>query len=267
MKSLKTQRGFTLVELLISVTIGLLVTSATIFIYISVAESSTITLKASKLNQELAAVLTVMTNDIRRAGYSNAALANLNAPQNNIFSAIDNTALEVIDNMTDNNQVAANSAAGGECIVYVYDFNDNGNLDDADIGGFRLNNGVVQMRQQGDIVSNVNDHDNCNDADDTWLNMTDGSLITVSALNFSLDSSECLNASEPNGLDDDGDGDIDNAEEIDCYTQVPANGSGDVTVETRGVTISVTGNLVNDPTVTLTLNEDIRVRNDLIRVR
>mgnify|MGYP001818328772 FL=1 len=114
MKSLKTQRGFTLVELLISVTIGLLVTSATIFIYISVAESSTITLKASKLNQELAAVLTVMTNDIRRAGYSNAALANLNAPQKNIFSAIDNTALEVIDNMTDNNQVAANSAAGGE---------------------------------------------------------------------------------------------------------------------------------------------------------
>ena len=97
--------------------------------------------------------------------------------------------------------------------------------------------------------------------------MTDGSLITVSALNFSLDSSECLNASEPNGVDDDGDGDIDNAEEIDCYTQVPANGSGDVTVETRGVTISVTGSLVNDPTVTLTLNEDIRVRNDLIRVR
>lgn len=264
MKNFNTQRGFTLVELLISVTIGLLITSATIFIYVSVAQSSTITLKASKLNQELAALLTVMTNDIRRAGYSNDGLANITT---NIFSATDDTALEVIDNMTDNNQIAANSAAGGECIVYAYDSNDDGNLDDTDIGGFRLNNGVVQMRQQGDVVSNANDHDNCNDADDTWLDMTDGSLVTITNLNFALDNSECLNASEPDGLDNDGDGDIDNAEEVDCYTEVPANGSGNLTVETRGVTISVTGNLVNDTAVTLTLNEDIRVRNDLIRIR
>ena len=263
----KLQRGVTLVETMIAMLIGLVVIGGAITIYVSTVSSSTATLKSSKLNQELGTLMNVMTNDIRRAGFWGNAAANLTTPQDNPFSALNDTTLEVMDTMTNDAQIAANNAAGGECIVYTYDRDNNGNVDDPDITGFRLNNGVVQMRQQGDIANNPNDHDHCNNANDTWLDVTDGNLIDVNTLNFSLGSSECLNTAEPNGVDDDANGTIDNSEEADCYAQVPAAASGDITVETRQVTVSVTGALINDANTILTLTEDVRVRNDFVRVR
>ena len=261
----KTQRGFSLVEIMISMVIGLLVIVGASTIYVSTVSSSTATLKSSKINQELAALMNVMTNDIRRAGYWGISASNVNKPHTNPFATVDNTALEIMDNMTNSAQVAVNSATGGECIVYTYDADDDGNLNNGDIVGFRLNNGVVQMRQRGNVTANPDDHDNCNDADDTWLDVTDGNLITVSNLNFSLGNSQCQNTEEPNGVDDDADGTIDNAAEADCYVRLPSG--GDITVETRQVTVSVTGFLASDTDTTLTLTEDVRVRNDLVRVR
>ena len=265
----KPQRGVTLVEMMVAMVIGLVVVGGAITIYVSTVSSSTATLSSSKLNQELSALINVMTNDIRRAGFWGDAANNLENPQDNPFAALNDTALEVIDDMANDTQIAANGTTG-ECIVYAYDADTTDSppaVNDIDIVGFRLNNGVVQMRQQGDIANNPNDHDNCNNANDTWLDVTDGNLINVTALNFDLSSSECLNTIEPNGVDDDADGTIDNDPEPLCYNQVPAAGSGIVTVETRQVRVTVSGALVNDPGTTLTLNEDVRVRNDWVRVR
>src|SRR5690606_35070928 len=103
-------------------------------------------------------VMTVMTNDIRRAGYwGNLALSDYANPHLNPFAQVDVTALEV---HAGNVEQAATGA--GECIVYAYDADNDGVLDNEDIRGFRLNNGVVQMRANGDVTNAT--HDSCTDA-------------------------------------------------------------------------------------------------------
>ena len=60
---------------------------------------------------------------------------------------------------------------------------------------------------------------------------------------------------------------VDDDGEADCYAAVPANGSGDVTVETREVQITLDAELTNDDFVNLTLTQNVRVRNDWVRSR
>jgi hypothetical protein len=124
----------------------------------------------------------------------------------------------------------------------------------------------VEMRRMGDVTANTR-HDSCDDSDDSWLPITDSRVVTVTNLNFSLANSKCLNTVEPNEADEDSNGTNDNAEEMDCYNLVPAASSGNITVETRQVDITLDGKLVADNSVTATLSQSVRVRNDLIRVR
>jgi len=259
-----TQHGFSLIELMIGLVVGMIVVAGVTNVYLSTVTSSSTTLKQSKLNQELTSLLSVMSNDVMRAGVWETN--DYTAPETNPFSQIDVTALEVMDTMANNAQVAANSSSGGECIVYAYDADLDNNLDDADIRGFRLNNGVVQMRNEGNTGVNTR-HDSCANANDDWRDVTDGRLIEITSFNFALDNSRCLNAREPDGVDNDSDGTIDEAGEMDCYATVPTNGSGDVTVETRQIEITVAGRLVTDNSVSATVSQSVRVRNDLVRVR
>ncbi|WP_455367020.1 PilW family protein [Kaarinaea lacus] len=259
------QNGFSLVELMVGMVVGMIIVAGATNVYLTTVVSSSDTLKQSKLNQELSTLMSVMAGDIIRAGVT----GNLDytSPQSNAFNQVDNTALEVIDNMTDNNQVGwADRATGGSCIVYAYDADLDGTVDDTDIFGFRLNNGVVEMRQQGDVVNNTR-HDSCNDADDTWLPVTDGRVVNVTNLNFTFPESKCINTQEPNDADEDGDGTNDNSGELDCYDTVPANGSGKITVEVRQIDIKVEGQLVADASVSVDFQQSVRVRNDLVRVR
>src|SRR5690606_34650790 len=135
--------------------------------------------------------------------------------------------------------------------------------DAEELGGFRLNAGVVQTRTAG----NTADPDTCASASNTWVDLTDPDFVTVSQLNFDLAGSRCLNSREPDSVDNDGNGTVDNAEEADCYTVLPVAGSGDLTVETRQIRISLSGNLTNDAFVSLDLVQDLRVRNDWVRAR
>ena len=200
--------------------------------------------------------------DVRRAGYTGNV--NTAALSTNSFNQVDNTALKVIDSKASNTGVAANSGTGGECIVYTFDANEDGVVDDTDIFGFRLNGGVVQMRQMGDAGNAA--QDSCaNDTDDTWLDVTDGATVTVETLNFALNMSACVNVSEPDLVDDNGNSTVDDAAELDCYITAPS--AGDITVETREITITLVGSLASDSDVRMTMSQSVRVRNDLVRDR
>ena len=48
---------------------------------------------------------------------------------------------------------------------------------------------------------------------------------------------------------------------------MPAAGSGNITVETREIVITLTANLTNDTFVRLSQSQSVRVRNDFVRVR
>lgn len=252
------QRGLTITELMITVALGMTVISSILLGYLATYRSSLNTLSASRLNQDMGALMAVIKGELRRDGYT-ANFLTPNFPLDNAFNVANDTALEVFDSMAGNNQQGAQGS--GSCIVYAYDRDEDGNVDADELGGFRLNAGVVEMRTSG----NVADPDTCASAGNTWAALTDPGFITINTLNFNLAGSQCLNSREPDGVDNDGNGTVDNAEEADCYAVLPVVGSGDLTVDTREIAITLTGSLANDAFVSMTLTGNVRVRNDWVR--
>ncbi|WP_394176743.1 PilW family protein [Thalassotalea litorea] len=253
------QGGFSLVELLVAMVLGMMVLSGITSIYVSTVKSSADTLKSSKLNTQLMTIMSVMSNDIRRAGFWGNFTSQ---PTLNPFNQLNDTALVIINNVSSDTQITANADTDGQCVLFAYDENENGIVDAAtEYFGFRLNAGVAQMR----AVGTVTDGDSCNNG--VWLDLSDSDLYTITQLTFNPKNSRCIDSSEPNGIDDDGLSSTNDAEEANCYTTVPASGSGVITVETREIEITLAGMLNKDTDVTMAINQSVRVRNDLIRVR
>lgn len=260
------QRGLSLIELMVAMAAGMIVVAGVTSVYISTLTSSSGTLKQSRLNQELTTVMSVMSNDIRRAGiWQGAGGALYSTPQSNQFSSSGNTALTIV-NRSSNTAVDPFGAAwpgtsSGDCILYAYDSPGSGTLgtlDNSDIVGFRLNSGVVQMRTQGDTSTTNNDL--CTTG--TWNDMSDAEAITITALSFDLVNSACINTAEPNGIDDNTNGAVDEAGERDCYSVPPS--SGDITTQTRQIDITLTGEVSGDTLIKSTQRQSVRVRNDLV---
>ncbi|MDX1490103.1 MAG: hypothetical protein R3332_02380 [Pseudohongiellaceae bacterium] len=260
-KTVTQQSGFTLTELMITVGLSLSIISSVLVGYLGTYTGSMDTLSSSKVNQDLSALMNLMVNDIRRTGYSGDPTV-ASTPTNNLFNVNGVTALEVYDSATTNNQVAATGS--GSCIVYAYDRDEDGVVDADELSGFRLVAGVVQMRTAGNVLN----PDTCADFNNTWTALTDPGLVTVTNLTFDLSGSSCINTREPDNIDNDASGVADNAEEADCYdAPLPTNGSGDITIETRQVTITLTGNLASDAFVRQTQTQNVRIRNDMVRIR
>jgi prepilin peptidase dependent protein B len=256
----KYQSGLTLTELMITVGLGMGVISSILLGYLATYTSSMNTLAGSRLNQEMSALMGLMVGELRRAGYT-ANFTTPDFPVDNAFNQAATTSLRVFNSMAGNvNQGATGS---GSCIVFAYDRNENGVVDTEELGGFRLNGGVVEMRTAGNVAA----PGTCESANNTWVGLTDAGMVTITDLVFSLADSQCLNTREPDLIDNDVDGTIDNPEEADCYATLPVNGSSDITVETRQITITVSGNLTNDAFVRNSLSQNVRVRNDWVRVR
>jgi len=271
----KQQRGLSLIELMISTAIGMIIIGAATSVYIATLKSSSTALKNSKLNQELTTLMTVTSNDIRRAGFDFGL--DTSAPQTNAFSQVGDTALTVRDDKDDDTDEGIGPTANaGECILYSYDLSNPtqaaNDVDNNELFGFRLNTatGAVEMRRLVDnaaaILGNT-EEDSCDDAGHNWETVTDSNLIEVTRLDFNLSTSTCLNVTKKDGADNDGDTNIDEDDEINCYNAGTTISTGDITVETREVDITLEGRLVNDTSVQATLNNIVRVRNDLIRIR
>lgn len=251
------QTGFTITELLITLALSLGIVSSVLVGYLATFSSSMQTLAGSKLSLDLAALMNLMASDIRRAGYSGNLLTD---PLGNPFNLPDGTTLEVFDS-ADSAQKSGPQGRGS-CVVFAYDSDEDAVVDANELVGFRLSHGVVEMRTTGNLAAS----DSCTSSGSTWMALTDPDFITITVLDFNLAESACLNTREPDGVDNDGNGTIDNPEEYECYlAPFPAAGSRDITVETRQVTITLTGALTGDTFTRMSLAQHVRVRNDLVR--
>ncbi|MEN8168657.1 MAG: prepilin-type N-terminal cleavage/methylation domain-containing protein [Pseudomonadota bacterium] len=282
------QRGLTLIELMIGMAIGLIVVGMVLSVYLTTLRTSGDTIKSSRLNQEIAAIMNIMVNDIRRAGYALASgpdwdnpdpvtglidpddYDNLLEPSTNPFNQLGSTALEV-HNAADDDQ---GSQGSGSCIVYAYDANIDGDLDDNESFGFRLNatGDAIQMRQS--IDSAAGDVSNsCDNANDTWATLNDEESVTITGLTFALLDSSCINTLEPDEVDNDGAGGVDDWGERDCYTIDPADYRATYpadesipVVEVRNVLITLNAQLIDDTDVSITLQQHVTIRNNLVRL-
>jgi prepilin peptidase dependent protein B len=200
------QRGVTLVELMIALAIAVVIIAAVMAVFITTVRHSRESLEQGRLNTELHRTIRIIARDIGRAGY----WASATSSQTNPFT----------QSSTD---LTVNGA--GNCILLSYDNNGDGSLPAVNSGtdderyGFRLISGAIQYRPVSATFS-------CTASAASWTNMTDPSLVTITAFSVTINTS-----SEP-------------------------------PMEIRNVTISITGQLVSNTSITKTISQTVKVQND-----
>ena len=214
LKCYKRSVGFTLVDIIIALAIGVVVLGGAISLYNYFILQTTRSIQLLNLKMELYTAVDYMVTELKRAGYWNQFA--VGAPGSNPFNA---AAYTIIVN------------AGGDCISFAYDKNGDGQLpaigtspqDERFV--FRLSSNVVQIRTPNASFS-------CT-ANTGWQNLTDTSLLNVTALNFTLTATNVVvNAHTTNVL--------------------------------RAVTITMTGVSPSNASVTSTITRTVKIRNNYI---
>jgi len=144
MTKIKKQAGLTLIEMMIAMLIGLLVTGSIISVFISNVKSSSENVRMIQLNQELRTVMTFISDEIKRSGYS-----------------ADPTIITFID---DFNTATAN------CVLYSYDVNGNGVQTTNEKFGFRLNGNTIEWGSNVACGANAN-----------WQDLTEANIADITA--------------------------------------------------------------------------------------
>jgi len=239
---MKKQLGFTLIEIMIALLLGLIVVGAIVNIYVATVSSSSGIIRSTRLNHDLDAVMTLMINDIKRAGYWGRANVAADSRVNPFTMA------------TTNIQIPA-----ATCILYSYDADGDGTVDSNEYYGFKLEDNSIKMRKTGATTAN------CDDG--TWEEFVDGTQLTITALTFSfapidvnmdgdvLDgvdlpaASRCLNVTTGISTDT-------------APTACTAAAAGANLAEKRLVNILLAGQLKSEGAVIKTLSGTIEVRNN-----
>lgn len=206
-----TQQGFTLIELMISMVIGLIILAAVISMFVTMIKADNDYLKSIRLNQELRAAMSLITRDIRRSGANrNAAADTATTPPTlptNPFSLAGTTRI-LIGNpgSTTGTSISFSYDAVADAITELY--------------GYQLDSTAGTERIESCSGSTAG----CG----TWQPVTDESLVKITALTFT-------------------------------GTTVTETG-----INIRQITVTLTGQLRKDSTVSRTLTETVKVRNDEI---
>lgn len=246
--NVRAQRGLSLIELMVSIVIGLIVVLGAIQVYVTTARGGVDSTRSNRLTQDLRAVLGIMMDDVRRAGH----MADPTALATNPFTV-----------------AGTDLVVAADCIRYSYDATWNGgaaNVVDAgtDFAGFRYAGNAVQF-----MVSTTNNTTaNCGDALG-WENVTDPSVVNVTAMSFDVTGSKCI-AFDPTTYDEN---------DATTYQSWATTGgtvsactagsagapspfpTGLTLIEVRNVRISLTAQHAADPTLTRTLADTVTLRN------
>jgi len=243
-------KGFTLVEFIISAALSLAAILAVTSIYITSFKIDSKTIQYSRLHDEVTTIMALLSEDIKRAGYvgnSETILTQLDAP-GVAGNPIDTRCAPVSTGCSDSEFRKVVVTNDETCILFAYDFDDDGNYDSPDEAfGYRIKNGRFEARQEAEGCGG-----------DSWLTLTDSDFVLVSDLEFKCKVSDDGDDDdyEPPEIDDDGN--IINIE-LNCAAgNLPYAGdfNGTVTVD-----ISFTATLVDDSAVSITTSEKILVRN------
>ena len=230
----KNQRGVSLIELMIGITVGLIILAGVVTVVARTSFSGLENVRSVQLNQQLRGAMNNIHRELQRAGYVEAWTPGAAS----VSVGLDDDAIALFGTVT-----LGGTCAGGvcDCILYSYDRYPDGAPDgaqgtsggDFELFGFRLNNGVIQRRTSGDPQA-------CNSG--TWQPMTDAS-VTVTTLGFEQDAADST-IYEILGSDD-----------ASCD-------STDTCLSRRKINISIDGELASDSTITLQIRDEVKIKND-----
>ncbi|MBF0346992.1 MAG: prepilin-type N-terminal cleavage/methylation domain-containing protein [Magnetococcales bacterium] len=247
-RSFADQDGISLVELMVALAAGAIVLSGVVQLFSNQAASQAYSHQVIRLNQELRTLEEMMSRELRRAGFWGTT------PDTSGFSIKDNPFWASGFDLTISN---ITGGTANSCILFSYDLDQDGSLDTSSGNderyGFRLATdgsgiGVVQMRRDsaGGTFS-------CGTAygDTDWVDLTDPRNTHYTQVSFSL--SECklkLTAASVSTT---------------CPDTNTIN-SGDPYLTKRQVTITLTGQLVSDSTISMSSTTEVWLRNDKLGV-
>lgn len=215
------QEGATLIELLIGLALSLIVTSGMIALMGNSMGSATRIIQMSQLTDELRNTMSMLSRDVRRANYSPYSIYCYGNPDCGV-SDIDDKVNFIADLDTND---------AGTCLTYFLERSDPDSPEGVGGGGFRLNEGAVEMWIGDGAPPTANDCDG-ND----WLAITDPNFVNITAFNLN--------------------------DETGSFQGTIEQDDGTLTQRTRQIRVQIEGQLVIEPSITRRLEDVIRVRND-----
>lgn len=251
-RSQRFQRGVTLIEVLVGVTVGLIILAGAVTVITNLSFSGLENTRAIRLNHQLRSTLDLIHRDLQRAGY-------VYIWDETVLTSWDDADTDVIERSLG---VAGVINFGGtatdvdgdgyqefSCITFTYDANDDGVVDADEDGvydqtdeifGYRFNGGAVEVGTNVTCANNTN-----------WNDITDAG-ITITALSFEreeFDSAANTGDSQLFEVKEDG------VVEAGC-------GAGDTCLDRRIIHVVLEGQLATDTSVTVALRDEVKIKND-----
>lgn len=159
------QKGLSIVELMITISLGLLLMAALTAVFANTLGVNSRSLRLSQLQEEATTVMSLVVGDLRRTGYR-ADAAKLVYDPTNASTAFNDT-------------IVISNFAGEElnsCIQFSYDADADGVHDGAPENfGYRLQDGRIQRRQSSATCGSSG-----------WQDLTTNEMIAVTDLEFTL---------------------------------------------------------------------------------
>jgi len=211
------QRGLSLVELMVGIAVGLFVVAgATLLVSNQLGDNRRLLLE-TQIQQDLRAAADIIVRDLRRSGYWGAAESGIwhagaVAVSTNPYTAITPTV----------------SGAAASAVTFDYSRGvENGTVEAIEQSGFRLTNGVIQMRVGGN-----------------WQPLTDDRTLRITGFQVTLNTQSL-------GLS--------------CFLPCPVGAANcPPTQALREVSVLISGTAVNDGAVQRSVRSNVRLRNDVV---
>ena len=134
--SARPARGFSLVELMVGMAVGLILLTALVALVMSVLRANADVIASGKLNQEGRAIGDIIQRELKRARFNGLYLTFVGqgGTPTNPFSPI-------------TGQDAAQPLVNDDCIKFSYDTDDDGTLDTNEVKSIFLDDGAVYFSQ------------------------------------------------------------------------------------------------------------------------
>ena len=238
------QRGLSIVEFMVGIAVGLLIVGGATKLFADYIVSNKRLLLETRVNQDLRAAADIVARDVRRAGYWDNALAGV--------WGTGSVAVAPNPHLTGAGAISPTAGTTNEIrYTYARTSGGTGGLDSNEYAGFRLR-----------AVSGVNTLE-MQDGQNNWQAITDPGTVRITAFTVTpapnpltsnlsgycgcLTRLTCVNNNNPAGAND--------------IANPTFNPAGVPTLSIASFQIELTGQAVNDATVTRRVDETVRVRS------
>ncbi len=221
------QAGVTLIETMIGLALSVVVTASMVTLMSNSMGSATRIIQMSQLTDELRNSMSMMSRDIRRANYS----ANSIYCYGNSDCGIDGSATQTAD---------ISITGGNDCFIFGLDRDWDGDASNDDAGAFRRVTigtvGLIEMWVGGSSPNCATATTGCAGPSNDWICVTDPDFVDITA--FIIDDSGSFQATL-------------------------LEGGGTLTQRIRQIQMQITGQLRLDNTINRSIENTIKVRNDV----